>query len=114
MKRKLAGWSLPRRIIVIALICTVSVTAAPCRACFSIVVGKNASTDGCVIVGHNEDDTAPQIVNHHKVPRQTHPPGATVKLRTGGALEQVPQTWAYIWSEMPEMLFSDSYVNEWG
>jgi len=87
---------------------------SPCRACFSIVVGKNASADGCVIVGHNEDDDAPQIVNHHKVPRKTHPPGARVILRGGGTLEQVPQTWSFIWSEMPGMLFSDSYVNEWG
>jgi dipeptidase len=77
-------------------------------------VGKNASADGCVIVAHNEDDTAPQIVNHHKVPRRTHAPDAKVVLRNGGSLEQVEQTWAYLWSEMPGMLFSDSYVNEWG
>jgi membrane dipeptidase len=88
--------------------------AVPCDACFSIVVGKDASSDGCVLVGHNEDDGAPQIVNHHKVPRRTYPPGATVTLRDGGILEQVPETWSYLWSEMPGMLFSDSYINEWG
>jgi dipeptidase len=97
-----------------AVICTVLAQAAPGRACFSIVVGKNASADGCVLVAHNEDDTAPQIVNHHKVPRQNHPAGATVKLRNGGSLEQVQQTWAHIWSDMPGTSFSDSYVNEWG
>lgn len=86
----------------------------PGLACFSIVAGKNASTDGCVLVGHNEDDGAPQIVNHHKLPRQTYPAGATLRLRTGGSLEQVPQTWACFWAQMPGMLFSDSYVNEWG
>ena len=96
------------------LVIVVLTAAVPCRACFSIVVGKNASTDGCVIVAHNEDDTAPQIVNHHKVPRRSYPPGSTVKLRNGGSLEQVEQTWAYIWSEMPGLLFSDSYLNEWG
>jgi dipeptidase len=88
--------------------------AVPCKACFSVVVGKNASADGCVLVGHNEDDAGSQLVNHHKVPRRTYPPGAKVKLRNGGSLEQVPQTWAYIWSEMPGQLFSDSYLNEWG
>jgi len=86
----------------------------PCRACFSIVIGKKASAEGCVIVAHNEDDTSPQIVNHHKVPRRSYPAGAKVMLRNGGSLEQVPQTWAYLWSEMPGLLFSDSYVNEWG
>jgi dipeptidase len=77
-------------------------------------VGKNASTDGGVIVAHNEDDEAPQIVNHHKVPRRSYPAGARVMLRNGGSLEQVKETWAYIWSEMPGASFSDSYVNEWG
>ena len=85
-----------------------------CEGCFSIVVGKEASADGYVIMAHNEDDTPPQIVHHRKVPRKRHAPGARVKLRNGGRLDQVDQTWAYIWSEMPGMLFSDSYINEWG
>ncbi len=114
MRRKPVGWGLPRYIILIVLTCALLTAAVPCGACFSIVVGKDVSADGCVIVGHNEDDEAPQIVNHHKVSRHTYPAGAVVKLRNGGSLEQVPQTWAYIWSEMPGLLFSDSYVNEWG
>lgn len=107
-------WTKALSVAVLALVGLTLTSAVPCRACFSIVVGKNASTDGYVIVGHNEDDEAPQIVNHHKVPRRSYPPGSRVKLRNGGSLEQVQQTWAYIWSEMPGMLFSDSYVNEWG
>lgn len=99
-------------VVAVLIVCVLAVV--PCEACFSIVVGKNASTDGCVLVAHNEDDGPPQIVNHHKVPRKTHPAGARVPLRNGGSLEQAGQTWAYIWSEMPGMRFSDSYVNEWG
>ncbi|MFH1861594.1 MAG: C69 family dipeptidase [bacterium] len=83
-------------------------------ACFSMVVGKDASANGCVIVAHNEDDGAPQVVNHYKMPRRTFPPGAKYRLIGGGELEQPPETWAYFWSEMPGMLFSDSFVNEWG
>ena len=90
------------------------IPAAQCEGCFSIVVGKEASVDGYVIMGHNEDDTPPQIVNHHKIPRRKHSPGEKIKLINGGQLDQVEQTWAYIWSEMPGMLFSDSYINEWG
>ena len=88
--------------------------AAPCEGCFSIVAGKDASADGYVIIAHNEDDTIPQIVNHHKIPRRKHTRGEKVRLLNGGRLNQVEQTWAYIWSEMPGMLFSDSYINEWG
>jgi dipeptidase len=87
---------------------------APCEGCFSIVVGKNASADGYVIMAHNEDDDAPQIVNHYKVPRKKHASGEKVRLRKGGELNQVEETWSYIWSEMPDMLFSDGYINEWG
>jgi dipeptidase len=83
-------------------------------ACFSVVVGKNASVDGQVIMAHNEDDGPPQIVNHHKVPRRGYAPGTKVTLLNGGQLDQADQTWAYIWSELPGMHFSDSYVNEWG
>ena len=90
------------------------IPSAPCEGCFSIVVGKNASVDGYVIMAHNEDDDPPQIVNHHKIPRRKHSPKEKVKLLNGGRLNQVEQTWAYIWSEMPGMLFSDSYINEWG
>ncbi|NIP27051.1 MAG: hypothetical protein GWN67_29015 [Phycisphaerae bacterium] len=87
---------------------------APSEGCFSIVAGKDASADGYVIIAHNEDDTIPQIVNHHKIPRKKYSRGEKVKLLNGGRLNQVEQTWAYIWSEMPGMLFSDSYINEWG
>jgi len=82
--------------------------------CFTIVVGKDASADGYVIMAHNEDDSPPQIVNHHKIPRMRHESGEKVNLIDGGELDQVPETWAYIWSEMPGMIFSDSYINEWG
>ncbi len=105
---------LTRAFVLVAVPMLVLGPAATCEACFSIVVGKGVSVDGHVVVAHNEDDGAPQVVNHHKVPRKKCSPGDKVTLRNGGQLDQVPQTWAYIWSEMPGMLFSDSYVNEWG
>jgi dipeptidase len=84
------------------------------QGCFSIVVGKEASADGYVIMGHNEDDSPPLVVNHYKIERRMHSRGEKVKLLGGGELDQVEQTWAYIWSEMPDFVFSDSYLNEWG
>jgi dipeptidase len=101
-------------LVLFVLNCVFLMPAAPCEGCFSIVVGKDASEDGYVIMAHNEDDTIPQIVNHHKVPRRKYAAGEKVRLRNGGRLDQVEQTWSYMWSEMPGMLFSDSYINEWG
>lgn len=112
MKRNIAG-RLPIAVLLIASVLMLS-QASLCEGCFSIVVGKKASADGYVIMAHNEDDTPPQIVHHLKVPRKRHARGEKVTLRNGARLDQVAQTWAYIWSEMPGMLFSDSYINEWG
>jgi dipeptidase len=110
------------RVVVILIAISAMFNGAPCAqiakssdgACFSIVVGKDASTTGFVTVAHNEDDGDPQIVNHHYVPRHTYASGATVQLDTNLTLEQVPETWAFIWSEIPGLLYSDSYLNEWG
>ncbi len=96
------------------LILLVQFLTASAQECFTIVVGKDASTDGYVIMAHNEDDSPPQVVNHHKVARKKYAAGDKVQLVNGGKLEQVPETWSYIWAEMPGMLFSDSYLNEWG
>lgn len=82
--------------------------------CFSIVVGRNASADGHLLVAHNEDDGPPQVVNHSKVPRSSHQPGEKVTLLNGGEVEQPAETWGYIWSEIPGLRFSDSYLNEHG
>ena len=105
-------------LFAIAVICGSGLRAqvAPLSGggCFSIVVGKDASTTGYVTMAHNEDDYIPQIVNHRKVPRQIYAPGSTVQLDSSLALEQVPETWAFIWSEIPGLLYSDSYLNEWG
>jgi dipeptidase len=78
----------------------------PAKGCFSIIVGKDASADGFVLVAHNEDDSPPQIVNHHKMPRKERP--------TGQGLTAYEYSWAYIWSEMPGVDYSDSFLNEWG
>lgn len=82
--------------------------------CYSIVVGRDVSATGSVIMAHNEDDYIPQIVNHRKIARQTFAPGTMVHIDSGLTMEQVHQTWAFLWSEMPGMPYSDSYLNEWG
>lgn len=82
--------------------------------CFSMLVGAEATADGSVMFAHNEDDWGDRIVNWYKVPAMTHKAGTTVTMKNGGKLPQAQQTWSYMWLEMPEMDFSDSYINEWG
>jgi dipeptidase len=82
--------------------------------CFSILAGKNATMDGSVMFAHNEDDWGDRMVNFYKVPQETHQPGEKITMETGATLQQPQQTYGYLWLEMPEMSFSDSYMNEWG
>lgn len=82
--------------------------------CFSIIVGRNASADGSVLLAHNEDDYGKHIVNYYKVPRLKHQSDETITLSTGAVIPQAPETYSYFWFEMPGMYFSDSYANEWG
>jgi dipeptidase len=88
--------------------------AAPARACYAIVVGREASSDGSVLLGHAEQNTGRQILNFRRVSRQKHDAGAQVVLRRGGRLPEVDESWAYLWSELPGQEFSDNSLNEWG
>ncbi len=82
--------------------------------CFSVVVGKKASSDGSVIFGHNEQDGGDRILNFRKIPSMTHETDEVINLVKGGTLLEVPKTYSFIWSENPGLEFSDTYINEWG
>jgi dipeptidase len=88
--------------------------AAPATACYSVVVGRGASTSGAVLLGHNEQNGGTQYPNLRVIPPLSRDPGAEILLRSGGRLPEAPQTHGFIWSELPGKEFSDAYMNEWG
>ncbi len=85
--------------------------------CSTIIVGRNASKTGRVILAHGEDDMD-CIVQMHKVPRMEHKDGEVLTFADGDAeIPQLPVTWGYLWSEMRcpgGEAFADGFVNEWG
>ncbi len=81
--------------------------------CFSVLVGKNASVDGTLLYGHNDDDGF-QLVNYYVEPRKNYPKGAEQILRYGGKIPQVPTTNKFLWMEVPGMDVSDGFMNEYG
>lgn len=105
---------------VVLLACFFIITSAlPANACFSIIVGKNASQTGEVLLAHNEDNGGPLVMPQYKVPRMKHMPGEMLIMENSAAkIPQVPETWSYIWSETripaPGASFSDFFINEWG
>ena len=85
--------------------------------CSTIVVGKNASVTGKVLLGHNEDD-GKCILEQHLVPRIKHADGETISFKDGKAvIPQVRETYSYLWTEVRVkggISFADGFINEWG
>lgn len=65
--------------------------------CTSVIVGKDATADGSVLLGHNEDwgeYLKPLSWN----PGKKHEPGDVFRLRDGQAIPQVDETSSFIWA----------------
>jgi len=97
-------------VLLLVICCPVSQVFA----CYAVIVGREASADGSVLVGHNEQNGGRRILNFRRIPRRQFPEGDAVDLRRGGKLAQVDETGAFFWSENPGLEFSDAYLNEWG
>ena len=107
--RRVASW-----LFLLGSLTLVWQAAAPLWACYAVVVGREASSDGSVLVGHNEENGGKRVLHFYKIPRQQHAPGTMVALDKGGKLEETAETAAFLWSENPGLAYSDGYLNEWG
>ncbi|MDD5570936.1 MAG: C69 family dipeptidase [Bacteroidales bacterium] len=86
-------------------------------ACYAIIVGKKASTDGSVLVAHaelNDNLSNPVFLNFRVVPRMINKEGTNINLENGGIYPAVKESYSFIWSENFGMRGSDAAVNEWG
>ena len=63
--------------------------------CFGIIAGRNATTDGYVYLGHNEDQPGEKMLNIYNVPANR-------------------DRCAYLWFEFPGEAAGDSFANEYG
>ncbi len=87
--------------------------------CMTIVVGKDVSATGRVLVGHNEDDIGRCVVRHGYVDAATWPEGTTLPAEEGrAAIPQAEQTFGYYWSEVRDanrgLSGADIFLNENG
>lgn len=65
--------------------------------CFAVIAGKNATADGSVLMGHDEDDSGEQMLNIYVKPR-----------------DNAKGMNKYIWCEFPGMSVADAFINEHG
>lgn len=82
--------------------------------CTTIIVGKDASKTGSVLVGHNEDDGGTQFINYLKAEPEDHDINSLMRLMNGAEIKQASHTYGYSWFEMPGQNFADSFLNENG
>ncbi len=82
--------------------------------CYTIAVGKKASKQGVVMVGHNEDDWGNKVVNLFKVPEFNFEKGHLIKLHSGKSIKEEGNTNSYILIETTTEEFGDVYLNEHG
>ncbi len=96
------------------VVLAVGLSASLSAACSSVIVGKDASVDGSVILGFSDQNSGKQFLNFRKIPRIRHKAGEVVRLQNGTQLPQVRETYSFLWAEIPGMKYSDSYLNEYG
>jgi len=82
--------------------------------CTVLVAGKKTTTDGSILFVKSEDDSPKDVDFLWYVPRKIHAPGSVVKLKAGGTIPQVKETYAYFWDQCPGTSYSNGIVNEWG
>ena len=82
--------------------------------CFTVLVGREASADGSVIVAHNEDDYGNIIVNVRKITPRNYGPKIKINLGTGAVYETDGQTNGFLWIEATSQEFADSFISDYG
>jgi len=87
--------------------------------CMTIIVGKDVSATGKVIVGHNEDDIGRYVVHHSYVPAAEWTEGTMLPAEEGKAsIPQADSTLGFYWSQVSGInrgaSGADSFLNEAG
>ncbi len=106
----------------LALLCTLILSsvvlsfavAAEDLSCYTVLVGKNASADGSVMIAHNEDDRGEIVVNLRKIEPRIGSGPRKVDLGRGGVYETDGWTAGFLWIEATTQEFADSFINEYG
>ncbi len=82
-----------------------SLSASVPTPCSTVIVGRLASSDGSVLLAHNEDLDPPAAQHLVRVPRLRHPPGETIALWSGVRIPQVSETFAYFGTRIFDKAF---------
>lgn len=79
--------------IILALLSILLFVSVPAFSCSMILVGKNASADGSVLLAHNNDLPGNIASKIQIVPGQFHEPGEVIHFKNGLEIPQAQQTY---------------------
>ncbi len=82
--------------------------------CFTIIAGKNATTDNSVLIAHNEDDRGKNIFVYLNKIFSKQKNKKYIKLKRGGILPTIKNPNDLLQIEVTNTPFGDSYFNEHG
>ena len=87
-------------------------------ACSTVIIGKDASATGKILIGHNEDNGGRIFNPQYWVPPAKHKAGEMITYEpTAAKIPQVKETLGFYWSQTLSTKgssFSDGFVNEAG
>ena len=87
-------------------------------ACSTVIVGKDVSKTGEILIGHNEDNGGRVFNPQYWVPPAKHKAGEMITYEpTAAKIPQVRETLGFYWSQTLDpngSSFSDGFVNEAG
>ncbi len=87
-------------------------------ACSTVIVGKDASATGDILIGHNEDNGGRIFNPQYYVPPAKHKAGTMITYEpTAAKIPQVRETLGFYWSQTLDpngASFSDEFVNDAG
>ncbi len=88
------------------------------QACSTVIVGKDVSETGNILIAHNEDNGGRILTAQYWVPAATHKKGEMIEYEPAAAkIPQVEKTFGFYWSQTFDpsgASFSDGFVNENG
>ena len=87
------------------LLSAASLSASVLTHCSTVIVGRLASSDGSVLLAHNEDLDPPAAQHLIRVPHLRHSPGETIALWSGARIPQVSETFAYFGTKIFDKAF---------
>lgn len=80
--------------------------------CYTVIVGKNASFDGSVLIGHNEDDYGTMLINWFRMPERNFSKSDSIKLNPENGKKQNKKTVSYLRFQVTGEIFGDAYLND--